>query len=166
MKKNTTYLWGKSMPKNPIDVRVCGVFFDNDKVLVVKCADQRHNGKYDFPGGFLVFGESLEDALWMRYAEDTGLYVEQRQLIGAWEDFFEWQGKEEHYVAIYFLVYSFGGGMLRREFASLDDVSGVYWMKISDLSSKNMTKTAWSALQSALEKELDEPYRHPAIGKS
>ena len=66
---------------NKIRLRVCGLCFQHDKVLLVN-----HQGLYnrDFwapPGGGVEFGESLESALKREFLEECGVVVEMAKFL-------------------------------------------------------------------------------------
>lgn len=61
--------------ENNLRTRVCGLCFDNKKILLVK---HNLNGKifYAPPGGAVEFGESMEEALIRELKEETNIMVE------------------------------------------------------------------------------------------
>jgi 8-oxo-dGTP diphosphatase len=65
---------------NKVRIRVCGLCFEGDKILLVK-----HNmGEYKLwspPGGGVLFGESIHDTLKREFLEETNLSVEVGDLI-------------------------------------------------------------------------------------
>lgn len=65
---------------NKVRIRVCGLCFEDDKILLV-----RHNmGAYKLwspPGGGVLFGESTRDTLKREFLEETNLSVEVGELI-------------------------------------------------------------------------------------
>lgn len=59
------------------------VLIKNGKILVAKRAFEPHKGKYDFPGGFLEFGENPLDASRREVFEETGLKVGKLEYMGS-----------------------------------------------------------------------------------
>src|SRR5688572_29701526 len=63
---------------NKVRIRVCGLCWRDDQLLMVK----HQFGDRDFwapPGGGLEFGESLEIALKREFLEETGLSIRSQQ---------------------------------------------------------------------------------------
>lgn len=57
-------------------VRVCGVYVQNQKILLLGHRHLQNDGLfYSPPGGGVGFGESLEEALKREFLEETGLRV-------------------------------------------------------------------------------------------
>ncbi|WP_276374101.1 NUDIX hydrolase [Chryseolinea sp. H1M3-3] len=59
---------------NKVRIRVCGLCWQNDSLLVVKHKMDGHDF-WSPPGGGVEFGESLTAALQREFAEETGLEV-------------------------------------------------------------------------------------------
>lgn len=67
---------------NRLRVRVCGICFENDAVLVVN--HHSLHGRSDFwspPGGGMEFGMSASENLKREFAEETGLIVEVEKFL-------------------------------------------------------------------------------------
>lgn len=60
---------------NRLRVRVCGLAWQDDNLLVVCHRGISANGFWAPPGGGLETGEPLEDALVREFLEETGLHV-------------------------------------------------------------------------------------------
>jgi len=60
---------------NRLRVRVCGLAWQDDNLLVVCHRGVSVNGFWAPPGGGLETGETLEDALVREFLEETGLHV-------------------------------------------------------------------------------------------
>lgn len=60
---------------NRLRVRVCGLLYDGDRLLMVKHALPDRRGWWAPPGGGVAFGERLEDALKREFAEETKLKI-------------------------------------------------------------------------------------------
>lgn len=66
-----------------IQLVIIGVIKHNNKYLLTKRNQEgdKYHGKWQLPGGGLEFGESLEECLKREVKEETGLEIENTQLI-------------------------------------------------------------------------------------
>lgn len=74
----------------------------NKKVLLVKRKIEPYKGLWSLPGGFVEYGETLENAVRREVNEETGLVVEPVKIIGAYSDPNRHPGR--HVVSICYLV--------------------------------------------------------------
>lgn len=74
---------------------VYGVIIKDDKVLLSRQWDG-----YDFPGGGVDLGETLEEALEREIKEETGLSAKKDKLVLVKEDFFTHPGTKKHFQSI------------------------------------------------------------------
>jgi len=71
-----------SLYGNHLRVRVCGVYIQENKILLVKHHALQEDGFFWAPpGGGLQFGETIESALKREFIEETGLDIEVKNLI-------------------------------------------------------------------------------------
>ena len=61
---------------NKLRVRVCGLCFDDDRLLMINHKGIKDGDFWAPPGGGLEFGETIENSLKREFAEETGLDVE------------------------------------------------------------------------------------------
>ncbi|MDW8301740.1 MAG: NUDIX domain-containing protein, partial [Bacteroidia bacterium] len=67
---------------NQLRVRVCGIYIQDKKILLVKHHALQEEGFFWAPpGGGLQFGESLVHALQREFLEETGLEIEVKRLV-------------------------------------------------------------------------------------
>lgn len=67
---------------NHLRVRVCGIYVQDGKILLVKHHALQEDGFFWAPpGGGLQFGETIEHALKREFVEETGLNVDVCELI-------------------------------------------------------------------------------------
>jgi 8-oxo-dGTP diphosphatase len=94
---------------NKLRLRVCGLDWDHERLLLI---NHRIQGETDFwapPGGGVEFGESLEEALIREFHEETGMTVSVgRFLFGC-----QFIRRPLHAVELFFEVTRVGGAMLK-----------------------------------------------------
>lgn len=106
---------------NKVRVRVCGLCWQNDKLLMINHRGIRQADFWAPPGGGLQFGESVEERLKQEFSEETGLVVSPGQfLFGC-----EFIQKPLHAIELFFDV-TIEGGVLTKgtdpEIAIIEDV--------------------------------------------
>jgi 8-oxo-dGTP diphosphatase len=86
-----------------------GILLVDSKLLLVKRKKDPFKGKYALPGGFVEYGEKVEDAVIREFREETGLEVAIGQLLGVYSA----PGRDPrgHTVSVVFVL-SHRGGML------------------------------------------------------
>ncbi|MDQ4139277.1 MAG: NUDIX domain-containing protein, partial [Bacteroidota bacterium] len=64
-------------------VRVCGICFHLNKILLIRHKPFAHNteGLWSPPGGGLQYGESMKEALIREFKEETGLGIEVNEFL-------------------------------------------------------------------------------------
>ncbi len=65
---------------------VDAVIVDGDSVVLVKRLNPPFKGMWALPGGFVEYGETVEDALKREVLEETGLVIEIKKLAGVYSD--------------------------------------------------------------------------------
>jgi len=71
--------------KNPM-LTVDGVIVKDKKILLIKRKNEPFRGRWALPGGFVEYGETVEMAVMREVAEETGLDVEIKHLVGVYSD--------------------------------------------------------------------------------
>ncbi len=64
---------------NQIRIRVCGICWRDNKLLMVKHRLSSSTSFWSPPGGGLTFAESLQDCLKREFKEETGILVEPKE---------------------------------------------------------------------------------------
>jgi len=116
---------------NQVRVRVCGLCWQDDQLLMVN-----HRGLHagDFwapPGGGLGFQESVEECLKREFLEETGLRI----AIGRFLFGCEFIKDPLHAVELYFEVSTYGGELKKGEDPELPIIHDVQFMSPAMLRS-------------------------------
>ena len=135
------------MPERP-RVAVGAIVVRDGALLMVRRAREPASGLWTVPGGHLEHGEHLAEAVRREVAEETGLDVEVRDLMGI----FEVVG-EPHFVILDFVAVAAGDSAPQPG----DDVSAVRWVPLEEVPRLECTPRfvetlrGWGVLSSAEE---------------
>ncbi len=69
--------------KNP-KLTVDGIIINNDKILLIKRKNDPFKDKWALPGGYVEYGETVENAVVREIHEETNLSVEIKELLGVY----------------------------------------------------------------------------------
>ena len=69
--------------KNP-KLTVDGVVIKNSKILLIRRKNEPFKGKWSLPGGFVEYGETVENAVVRELSEETNLSVGIKELLGVY----------------------------------------------------------------------------------
>ena len=72
------------LPKTPVLTTDCVVCDGAGRVLLIRRKNEPFKGAYALPGGFVEIGETTEAACRREVLEETGLRVDELQLIGVY----------------------------------------------------------------------------------
>lgn len=92
--------------KNP-KVAVDGVIFEGDDVLLIRRRRPPFRGRWALPGGFVEYGEMVENAVVREVLEETGLKAKVLKLVGVYSD--PSRDPRGHTIGIVFLCKRTGG---------------------------------------------------------
>jgi ADP-ribose pyrophosphatase YjhB (NUDIX family) len=136
------------MSKQHTSVRSYGILIDHGRVALVRSSNPRHvPALWWLPGGGIDFGEAPEDTLIREFREETGLDVNNPQLIGVTSDVRRRDnGDKIHTVRIIFSV-DLAGGELHHEVHGTTDHAA--WFELSELDTMNIADYARAAIMSA-----------------
>jgi len=67
-------------------VTVDGVIFKNNKILLIKRKNEPFKGKWALPGGFVEYGEKVEDAVIREIFEETSLKTKICDIFGIYSE--------------------------------------------------------------------------------
>lgn len=86
---------------NICSFRTVGVLLRDNKILIQRDKD---GTEYALPGGHVKIGETSEESLIREYKEETGADIVCNRLIWTEETFWNWNGKDAHSIAFYYLI--------------------------------------------------------------
>jgi len=71
--------------KNP-KLTVDGIIIKEQKILLVKRRNEPFKGQWALPGGYVEYGEKVENAIVREITEETSLKVKIKHLVGVYSD--------------------------------------------------------------------------------
>lgn len=104
---------------------VDGVLIRDDAILLVKRKHEPFRGKWALPGGFVEYGETVEQAIRREFLEETGLSPHIIRLLGVYSD--PSRDPRGHTVSVVFLLSAEG------EPQAGDDAAAVRFFTLDDL---------------------------------
>lgn len=135
----------RKYPDRPI-VGVGAVIFQDDRVLLIRRGKEPAFGQWSIPGGAVMTGETLPEAVVREILEETHLQVEVLSLIKVLDRIFrEPDGRVSyHYVLLDFLC-RVKGGKLQSDSDALD----ARFVSLQDLASYQMAPITVEVIQRA-----------------
>jgi len=124
-------------PNQPV-VGVGAVIVCNGKILLEKRKSEPGKGKWSIPGGLVELGETVEQTVTREIREETGLEVEEPELIDV-VDYITVDGDgrvKYHFVMIDYFV-KLKGGTLK----AADDAAELRWVALDSVEKYDLTKT-------------------------
>jgi 8-oxo-dGTP diphosphatase len=106
-------------------IAVGAVVVSDGRLLMIRRSKDPGAGLWSLPGGRVEHGEYLADALRREVAEETGLTVEVRDLLGILEVV-----GDPHYVILDYFAELAGDG----DPAASDDVSDARWVRLDEVA--------------------------------
>ena len=67
-------------------IAVDGIITKDGKILLIKRKNEPFKGKWALPGGFVEYGERVEEAVLREIKEETGLDAKIKKLLGVYSD--------------------------------------------------------------------------------
>jgi len=67
-------------------VAVDGVLIKNGKILLIKRKNEPFKDKWALPGGFVEYGERVEDAVLREFQEEVGIKAKIKKLLGVYSE--------------------------------------------------------------------------------
>lgn len=143
-------------PNRPI-VGVGAIIIQNGKILLEKRKNDPGRGKWSIPGGIVELGESLEQTVIREVQEETGLVVDEPELIDVVSQAtLDESGKVKyHFVIVDYLV-KHKDGVAR----AASDAAELEWVLLNGVEQKDLTKSFRSFFEKnrkRLEKMISSP---------
>lgn len=110
-------------PKPTIDV----VVYRDNKVLLVKRGRKPFKGRWVFPGGFVEYGETVEEASVREVKEETGVDVRLAEILGVYSA--PDRDPREHHVNVVFI-----GEYIAGDARGGDDAEEAEWRDINSIA--------------------------------
>lgn len=125
---------------------VYGLIIEDGKVVLVRKNGGPYDGKYDFPGGSIEFGETPQQALKRELLEEIGIELKKCELIDADSVKFDWKYNGEqlklHHIGIFYNILDYDGNIKRN--MEIDDRNndslGAEFYTISDLKRDELSE--------------------------
>jgi 8-oxo-dGTP diphosphatase len=103
-----------------------GAILEDNKILLIKRKNEPFKGKWALPGGFIEYGEKVEDAVVREVFEETCIKTTIKDLIGIYSD--PNRDPRGHIITVVYLL-NMKGGVLKAE----DDAADAKFFNINDL---------------------------------
>ncbi len=114
-----------TMYQNPA-LTVDAIILIDDKLLLIQRGNDPFKGYYALPGGFVGYGERVEDAVEREVKEETGLDAEVQELMGVYSA--PDRDPRGHTISVVFHLEVIGG-----ELKAGDDAVGVKLFELDEL---------------------------------
>jgi 8-oxo-dGTP diphosphatase len=137
----------RTYPERPI-VGVGAVIVSDDRVLLVRRANEPMKGEWSLPGGAVEVGETLQAAVVREVLEETGLEIEVGPVVEVLDRIRLDPGRRVayHYVLIDYLCRPTGGSL-----ACASDAEDVAWASVHELADYRVAESAVSVIRKALD---------------
>ncbi|MBD3389252.1 MAG: NUDIX domain-containing protein [Candidatus Altiarchaeales archaeon] len=109
-------------PKLTVDAAIV----EDNRIVLIRRANEPFQGMWALPGGFVDYGEKVEYATVREAREETSLDVEISKLVGVYSD--PERDPRGHTVGVVFLCKVIGG-----ELEAADDAQEARWFSLDDL---------------------------------
>lgn len=114
---------------------VSAAIFRDGKILLVRRAVPPANHYYTFPGGRVEYGETLAQAVAREVAEETGLVIEVRDMLG-WREYLP----SKHGGIGHFVILPFAARWICGEVRLNEELDDARWLAPDDLGGLRLTE--------------------------
>ncbi|MBC7100629.1 NUDIX hydrolase [Methanothermobacter tenebrarum] len=115
--------------KNPLLTVDIVIICPDDNIILIKRKKNPYKGFWAIPGGFVEYGEKVEEAALREAYEETGLKVELDHLLGVYSD--PDRDPRGHVISICFIAHQIGGKLKADTDAS--EVSKFKWEELKKI---------------------------------
>lgn len=93
--------------KHPLLTVDAVITVEDGKIIFIRRKNPPYQGSWALPGGFVEYGETVEEAIIREVKEETGLIIEVQGLVGVYSD----PGRDSrgHIITLCFLARRIGG---------------------------------------------------------
>ncbi len=123
------------MPDPKPQLAVSAAIVRDGKILLVRRAVPPANHYYTFPGGRVEYGETLAQAVAREVAEETGLTIEVRDMLG-WREYLP----SKHGGIGHFIILPFAARWIGGEIRLNDELDDAKWLAPDDLGGLLLTE--------------------------
>ncbi len=126
---------------------------ENDRVLLVRRANEPLKGEWSLPGGAVEVGETLRAAVAREVLEETGVEVEVGPIVEVLDRIRpDPDGRVRyHYVLIDYLCHPIGGAL-----ACASDAVDVAWADVTELDEYGVAESATVVIRKALDLKANQ----------
>jgi hypothetical protein len=124
---------------------VYGISTKRDKILLITQQNGPYKGKYDFPGGGIEFGETIEEALRREFHEEVCMGFTSMKLLGNVTTLVKTEEYELHQIG---LIYKING--LHTLDQNTQSTLPYTWVEINTLNKENASELILNALKKEL----------------
>ncbi len=96
-------------PYKKPSLTVDGILIENNAILLIKRKREPFRDMYALPGGFVEYGETVENAIVREMEEETGLLVSPQKIVGVYSD--PHRDPRGHTVTVVFSLRRIGGSI-------------------------------------------------------
>lgn len=134
---------------------VYGICCQNDQILVVHKTRGPYRNRFDLPGGTIESNESIIQAIYREFQEETGLFINVDKNIGTSEFIVRYNINDSthiQHIAIFFKV------SIESNFERLiisDDTAGSEWIKLRDITKENSSPLVIAAKEYIITNNFD-----------
>ncbi len=107
----------------------------NDEIVLIRRGGEPFIGKLALPGGFVDWGETVENAAVREAKEETGLDVELEEILGVYSD--PKRDPRGHSASVVFVAGKFSG-----ELKGGSDAKEAEWFKLGELDPSQFGETS------------------------
>ncbi len=145
----------REYPQRPF-VGVGAIVVREDRVLLVKRAQEPLKGQWSLPGGLVELGETLHEAIAREVREETGLTVTVEALVeGVDRIYRDEQGSVQyHYCLFDYLCAAHSG-----EAKAASDISAVAWTSLEELPAYGIAENTAQVIRKGM--ALAQNHRRP-----